>query len=830
MKKTLSLLIVIAMIACMLPAFTVSAAEPGTVLPIATTPNGWELTAQPTEPWAKNWTANETELSLNGGCDQGYYVFDNAVPAGKVTAHVFSNAASNSCNGIVFCLTDTQDDRAFWEGDDMSCYWLFVDEGNRLRLSEVGKHGGNPGWHELIGAGDQVDLDDKGIDVTKGFDLTAEWDGKGNIKAYVNGELVNTIDDTASPMTGTLCGFRMKEKPVSGFYASSVVVAPAVVEITTAEQFLSIENNLGGNYKLMNDITITEGLSYKEEGKHFTGTFDGNGKTITLDFVDTNWARSAVFCTVSGNATIKNLNVAGKMESNGNSTAALIGTVVGDQTNVTIENVTTDVSFKADNSTNGQGGIIGAVENNATVNMTNCVNKGDIIGEVVGGLIGGVHGGATKINITNCSNEGDITSTNYYADYRGAGGFIGKVQNGGATVTIKNSTNKGNVTAKFVVANAYVGHNNSGHYTVEGCSNSGKVISGGLELPAATATARDQGIWGSAGFGFNFDEGKLSGSPEFHATPSMNNWKAYINGVEATDKVTITDKGNRRVEIVAMCNGLYDGYASVTIVWENGQYSTFGTKAPSKADADQVHNSADLIGKLTETPVDGGSATVTNPLYENGFEDNLKPHGSLGNLFDADAGNKYEGWHVLGSGSLIIDFALSTETKITHYALGTGNDDANFSDRQPAEWKFYGSTDGQTWVLLSHVKKGDNLPNVNNKLVVFAAEETDVAYKYARLEVLSFISEEGREVPPAGERLQGVYVQIGQIKVYTCEHTVENDSCTNCGKDFAPEAPETNEPETNVPKTGDAVLAISALALVAAAATVVVARRRKIED
>lgn len=596
-----------------------------------------------------------------------------------------------------------------------------------------------------------------------------------------------------------------------------------VIEITTAEQFLSIENNLGGNYKLMNDITITEGLSYKEEGKPFTGTFDGNGKTITLDFVDTNKARSAAFCSVEGNATIKNLTVNGKLESTGNSTAAVIGTAKGIGNKITVENVVADVSFSANNSNNGQGGIVGAVEG-ATVTLINCTNKGDISGEVVGGLIGAVNWRESVITITNCTNEGDITGLNYYADYRGVGGFIGKVHEGGATVTIKNSTNKGNVTAKFVVANAYVGHNNSGNYTVEGCSNTGKVISGGLELPAATATARDQGIWGSAGFGFNFDNGELKGSPEFHATPSMNGWKAYINGVEATDKVTITDKGNRKVEIVALCNGLYDGYASVTIVWEDGKYSTFGTNAPSKADADMVHNSADLIGKLTETPVDGGSATVTNPLYENDFENNLKPHGSLGNLFDADAGNKYEGWHVLGSGSLIIDFALSTETKITHYALGTGNDDANYSDRQPAEWKFYGSTDGKNWVLLSHVQKGDHLPNVNNKLVVFEAEDTGVAYKYARLEVLSFQSEEGREVPPAGEKLQGVYVQIGQIKVYTCDHTVENDTCTNCGKDFAPVVP----PVTDKPaKTGDTLTVMIAVSMIALAAVAIVVSKKR---
>ena len=64
------------------------------------------------------------------------------------------------------------------------------------------------------------------------------------------------------------------------------IFADEVIEIDTFEEFLAIEDNLSGNYKLTADITVTEGLSYKEEGKLFTGTFDGDGHTVTLNFVD----------------------------------------------------------------------------------------------------------------------------------------------------------------------------------------------------------------------------------------------------------------------------------------------------------------------------------------------------------------------------------------------------------------------------------------------------------------------------------------------------------------------------------------------------------------
>lgn len=624
------------------------------------------------------------------------------------------------------------------------------------------------------------------------------------------------------------------------------IFAADVVEIDSAEDFLAIEDNLSGNYKLTADITLTEGLSYKEEGKWFTGTFDGDGHTITLKVKDTDWQRTGVFCTV-GACTIKNLTVKGTMESSGNSTSALVGTVKGDGSVVTIENVTTNVNYKADNATNGQGAIIGAVEDKPVVKLINCVNKGDIIGEVVGGLIGAVVGDAT-IEITGCTNEGDITCTNFFGDYRGAGGFIGKVQNNGAVVTLKDSTNKGKITAQYVVANAYVGHNNSTTYTVENTTNSGKVVSGGYTLPANLAVARDAGIWGSANFDYNVDEWKLYGTASFHATPDMSSYTAYICGKKATNKVTVTDKGDRNVEIVADCTGIADGYASVTIVWADGKYSTFGegSGVPALKDVEAANTSAELLAKQEEAAVDAGSVSAENPLLKDGWETNPTPHGSEGNLFDADAGNKYEGWHVKGTGPVVIKFQLAEATKVGFYALGTGNDDASFPDRQPVDWKLWASVDGNEYVVIDE-QKGADQPNLNNKLIAYDAE-TDVAYKYFKLEVSAFASEANKA---DGE---GSYVQIGQIKIYkACDHSwgepvADEGSCTKdatstvtcdkCGKSevtVVTEAPgHTFEDgvcsvcgaKENVPETGDFMVVAVMLSVIALAGVAVVSKKR----
>lgn len=620
------------------------------------------------------------------------------------------------------------------------------------------------------------------------------------------------------------------------------VFADDAVEISTAEDFLAIEDNLGGNYKLTADITVTEGLSYKEEDKKFTGTFDGDGHTVTLAIKDADAARTALFCTVAG-CTIKNLTVVGTMESTGNSTAALIGTVKDDGSVVTVENVTTNVSFTAANASNGQGGLIGAVENKPTVKLINCTNKGNVVGEVAGGLIGKVHSGAT-IEITGCTNEGNVSSTNLYADYRGAGGFIGAVTDGGATVTIKDSANKGDVSALYIVANAYVGHNNSNNFTVENTTNTGKVTSGGYVLSAEVATARDAGIWGSAAFSYNFDESKLSGSPEFHATPDMSSYTAYICGTEATDKVTITDKGNRKVEISAICTGLADSYASVTIVWANGKYSTFGTTAPSKADTDKVLESAEILSKHEEAAVDTTTVSAENPLLKDGLQE---PHGSEGNLFDGNLTNKYEGHHIVGTGPVVIKFQLTEATKVGYYALGTGNDDARFPGRQPVEWKLWASVDGTDYVLIDDVKDADQ-PDINNKLVAYEAE-TDVAYKYFKLEVYTFAAEVDREDGT------DMYVQIGEIKIYkACEHSwgepvVDQGSCTKdttstvtCDKCGKTETTVTKAPghnyvdgvctvcgdEKKPVETGDFAVVAALLSVVALAGVVFVSKKRSV--
>ncbi len=204
---------------------------------------------------------------------------------------------------------------------------------------------------------------------------------------------------------------------------ASIFAAENVTTISSAEEFAAIANNLGGSYKLTKDITITEAISYKQEGNLFTGTLDGDGHTITVNLTDNDSARFAIFCSAGG-CTIKNLTVKGTITSNGNSTGTLIGTLKGTNP-VTIENVTTNVKITSGGG-NGTGGFIGCIEDGGSnVTIKNSTNKGAITGyEVAGGFIGKVQSDAT-VTFDSCVNEGKVENTNQFADYRGAGGFIG---------------------------------------------------------------------------------------------------------------------------------------------------------------------------------------------------------------------------------------------------------------------------------------------------------------------------------------------------------------------------------------------------------------------
>lgn len=222
----------------------------------------------------------------------------------------------------------------------------------------------------------------------------------------------------------------------SGGAAPMLAAAGAAQNIGTAEAFAAMEP--GGNYQLTADITVTAPYA-----KDFTGTFDGNGHTVTLKITaNTNYV--GLFSKLAGGAVVKNVITAGSVTTTGKKCVAGIAGYATD--NVKIENCKNTASITGNKNV---GGILGEAYNNEesiSVGIKNCANEGAVngTGSAVGGIVGKMEG---QNSIIDCYNRGNITGFNNYA------GIVGQ-STGALVATIKNCYSVGAVTAYGASTNA----------------------------------------------------------------------------------------------------------------------------------------------------------------------------------------------------------------------------------------------------------------------------------------------------------------------------------------------------------------------------------------
>ena len=143
-------------------------------------------------------------------------------------------------------------------------------------------------------------------------------------------------------------------------------------------------------FKLTADITVTTMRT-----KTFSGTFDGGGHTLTFNYTATG-NNAAPFAYITG-ATIKNLRVAGTINSGYKFAAGIVaisngGTITNCQSSVTI-----------DSSTSGDGTHGGLVADSytGTLDISNCLFDGKLLGENTescGGFVGWHKSGTLNIS------------------------------------------------------------------------------------------------------------------------------------------------------------------------------------------------------------------------------------------------------------------------------------------------------------------------------------------------------------------------------------------------------------------------------------------------
>ena len=299
---------------------------------------------------------------------------------------------------------------------------------------------------------------------TPSNDIALIWDGKTSTTPTIDTEKMTVAVNAASDLAG-LADIISGEKQLEG--------VPADLKGYTIT--LAADYDLNGNPLSLGSATRASS-STGSDTKPFSGTFDGNGKTISglkIEYTGNDKNAVAAFIpNLDGAGEVKNVtfdNVyidGGKCEQAG---------IVGLATNgATISGVT--VSGGSITATEGAGGIVGRMIR--TGSITNCTNSADITVTVnnAGGIVGAAYytqeGGT--MTISGCINNGNIQTTGTSTSATSVGGIVGT-----SAANILNCTNNGNVIG-YSGANSYggiVGFQVAAG-SIESCTNKG-IITGG---------------------------------------------------------------------------------------------------------------------------------------------------------------------------------------------------------------------------------------------------------------------------------------------------------------------------------------------------------------
>ena len=241
------------------------------------------------------------------------------------------------------------------------------------------------------------------VEIKPGFDTPAEdvelWDGVEMNEPQVSEENANIYEIVEPSEIAWLAA------AVNGTLPENTRAANDAQDFAGKTFVLTSNIDLGGH----------EWTPIGLGNKHFKGTFDGAGHTISnFKITKRNADQAAFFGTISGNPTIKNLTLQdvkvvypGEGDSYG---AALVGTAYG---HVKIENVTVKDSYISGN------------------------NK-------VAGIL--AHDGSSNsISIDNCHVENCVIESLNQADGGNVGGLLGLFQTDGDQNFIKNSSVKNTV-------------------------------------------------------------------------------------------------------------------------------------------------------------------------------------------------------------------------------------------------------------------------------------------------------------------------------------------------------------------------------------------------
>ena len=193
--------------------------------------------------------------------------------------------------------------------------------------------------------------------------------------------------------------------------------------VTSAEGLKNIAKLVNEEWKLGINITLTadidlKGIDWtpigKDDNKAYTGTFDGNGKTITGLTVTGSNRYTGLFGFIKG--TVKNVVLTEVNITSG----TFVGGVAGWSFGGNIENCSVSGSVSG-SSGSDVGGVVGYQQ---VGSITGCSSSATVKGtERAGGVVGVTNGGTTPL--TACYATGNVTVENDGTSNAWAGGIVG---------------------------------------------------------------------------------------------------------------------------------------------------------------------------------------------------------------------------------------------------------------------------------------------------------------------------------------------------------------------------------------------------------------------
>ncbi len=246
------------------------------------------------------------------------------------------------------------------------------------------------------------------------FHVNWGWGGASN--GYFN---LFALDPDAPESAATATGWHYQMLAIIGLSPEDVNTAKLTQDasgswlINSADDWNELSANLvaynGGSFKLTNDITVNTMVG--TENQRFSGTFDGQGHTITLaiNATTTGLYGGAMF-RFAQNATFLNMHITGSVTTKGNGPSSLVS---NGSDKIIVENVTSDCDIYTDVDDACMGGMVGIVGENwsygCDITFNNCAYTGNIIHtgsdayQNNGGVfVGWKSFGNTTVKINNC--------------------------------------------------------------------------------------------------------------------------------------------------------------------------------------------------------------------------------------------------------------------------------------------------------------------------------------------------------------------------------------------------------------------------------------------